>query len=61
MRLYAAIEAFKPFKAAAENESGKRVKEIMTDNAHELSMGEMFDICERDGIKLHTSPVPPYV
>ena len=27
----------------------------MTDNARELSIGEMRDICERDGIKLHTT------
>jgi len=27
----------------------------MTDNARELSMGEMCDICERDSIKLHTT------
>ena len=26
----------------------------MTDNAHELCMGEMKDICEQKGIKLHT-------
>ena len=51
----AAIEAFKAFKAAAEDESEKEIREIMTDNAHELSMGEICDICERDGIKLHTT------
>jgi len=27
----------------------------MTDNARELCMGEMREICERDGIKLHMS------
>ena len=51
----AAIEAFKAFKVAAENESGKGIREIMTDNAHELSMGEICDICERDGINVHTT------
>ena len=25
----------------------------MTDNVHELCMGEMREICKRDGIKLH--------
>jgi transposase InsO family protein len=48
-------DAFKVFKAAAESESGKKIREIMTDNAQELCMGEMRDICERDGIKLHTT------
>ena len=50
-----AAEAFKTFKAAAENELGNRLREVMTDNARELSMGEVRDICERDGIKLHTT------
>ena len=49
-----AIEAFKALKAAAENESGKGIREAMTDNAHELSMGKMCDICERGSNKLHT-------
>jgi hypothetical protein len=34
-----AIDAFKSFKAAVENESKKKLREIMTDNARELSMG----------------------
>jgi len=49
-----APDAFKAFRAPADNESGKRLREVMTDNARELSMGEMRDICERDGVKLHT-------
>ncbi len=49
-----AVEAFKAFRAAAEKESGKKIRGIMMDNTHELSMGEM-----RDGIKLHTT-VPYY-
>ena len=47
----AAIEAFKAFKAVAENEYGKIIRGDMTENARELSMGDMFDTCERDGIK----------
>ena len=31
------------------------MREIMTDNARELCMGEMKVICEQEGIKLHTS------
>jgi transposase InsO family protein len=50
-----AAEVFKIFKAAAENESQKTMREVMTDNARELSMGEVKEICEREGIKLHTS------
>ena len=36
-----APEAFKILKAAAENKSQKRMREVMTDNARELSIGEM--------------------
>ena len=50
-----AVTAFKVFRAAAELESGKRLREVMTDNAGELSMGEMRELCEQEGIKLHTS------
>jgi len=50
-----APEVFKAFRAATENESGKRLCEVMTNNACELSMGEMRNICERDGIKLRTT------
>jgi len=50
-----AADAFKAYKAVAENESGKKIREILTDNARELSMGEMRDICEQEGIKLHTT------
>jgi len=50
-----APEAFKAFRVATENGSGKWLCEVMTDNARELSMGEMRDICERNGIKLHTT------
>jgi len=53
-------EAFKAFRAAAENESGKQLCKVMTNNTRELSMGEMRDICERDGIKLRmTVPYHP--
>ena len=43
-----APKAFKIFKAVAvaENESQKRLREIMTDNACELYMREMKVICE---------------
>ena len=50
-----AIEAFKAFKVAAENESGKKIQEVMMDNTQELCMGEMQDLCTQEGIKLHTS------
>ena len=41
------LEVVEAFTAAAENESGKRIREIMTDNTR--------DICECDGIKLRTT------
>jgi len=34
-------EAFKISKAAAENEAQKRMREVMTDKARRLSIGEM--------------------
>ena len=33
--------AFKVFQAVAENKSQKRIREIMTDNARELCMGDL--------------------
>jgi len=38
------LEAFKVFKC------GKKLHKIVADNAHELLMGEVCDICEQDGI-----------
>jgi len=37
-----APEAFKLYKASAEKSSGKKIWEVMTDNARELCMGEML-------------------
>jgi len=50
-----APEAFKIFKATAERESSKKMRKVMTDNTRELCMGEMKEVCKREGIKLHTS------
>ena len=47
-----ASDAFKNFKAAAENESNNKLREVMTDNARELSTGEMCTICDEEGIRL---------
>jgi len=47
-------DVFKAFRAAAENKSGKRLHKVMIDNACKLSMGKIHDICDHDGIKLHT-------
>ena len=52
-----AIEVFKMFKVAVESESGMKIWEVMTDNAQELCMGEMHDLCIQEGIKLHTSGI----
>ena len=49
-----AVEAFKSFKAVDENESGKEIQEVLMDNARELCLGKMGDLCEQEGIKLHT-------
>src|SRR5258706_10625156 len=50
-----AVDAFRPLREVAENESGKRLREVMTDNSREQSMGEMRDICQREGVKLNTA------
>ena len=50
-----AFDAFKIFKAAVETESGKKIWEVMTDNAGELSMGDMKIFCESEGIKVSTT------
>ncbi len=39
-----AVKAFKAFRAAAENESGKKIRGVMMDNVRKLSMGKMCDI-----------------
>jgi transposase InsO family protein len=53
-------DVFKTFKVAAENKSGRKMREVMTDNMRELAMGEVREVCERDGIKLHmTVPYHP--
>ena len=49
-----AVEAFKSFKAVDENESGKEIQEVLMDNACELCLGKMGDLCKQEGIKLHT-------
>ena len=54
-RLISRVKQGQKLKAAAEGEYQKRMREIMTDNARKLCMGEMKVICEPGGIKLHTS------
>ncbi len=56
LRLKSAVKMFKVFRVAAENESEKRIREIMMDNVHELSMGRMRNNCECDGPSC--TPVP---
>jgi len=52
-RTHQKLSRYKILKAAAENESQKMI--VMTGNARELSMGEMRQTCEQEGIKLYTS------
>lgn len=49
------VKAFKAFKVVVENESGRKIREVMTDNVRELSTGEMRRFCEAEGIKLSTT------
>jgi len=53
------VNAFKSFRTAAENESGSRLRAVMTDKARKLSMREVLDICEQDGIMLYTTVLHP--
>ena len=39
----------------AETESGKKLREVLTDNARELSQEEIRRICEETGVKLNTT------
>jgi transposase InsO family protein len=50
-----AVDAFRLFKAMAECESGKKLREVMTDNVGKLSKGEMRKICDEEGIRLSTT------
>ena len=47
-------EAFKVFRAVAENESRRKIREIMMENTLKLLMGEMCDIGKYDSTKLRT-------
>ena len=49
LRLKPAVDVFKPFRVAAETEFEKRIREIMMENARELSMGRMRNVRKRDG------------
>ena len=50
-----AVEVFKAFQAEVERALGNKLCEVMTDNARELSMGEMCELCECEGIRLNTT------
>ena len=48
-------------RVAAENESEKRIREIIMDNARELSMGKVRDIYERNRPNCTPNSAPPCV
>lgn len=45
------FEAFKTFKAAAERETGKRIKVLRTDNGGEYLSADFSNFLEREGIR----------
>ena len=49
-----AIEVFKAFQVEVERALGNKLCEVMMDNTCELSMGEMHELCKREGIRLNT-------
>ena len=50
-----APEVFKLLKAGAENEPGKKLCKVMTDNMCKVSRGNMRSFCDLEGIKPHMS------
>ena len=49
-----AVEVFKAFQVEVERALGNKLCEVMMDNTCELSMGEMHELCKREGIRLNT-------
>ena len=45
------FEAFKTFKAAVENESGRKIKALRSDRGGEFTSKEFQDFCARSGIR----------
>jgi hypothetical protein len=50
-----AVDAFETWLNQVENETGKRVKAVMFDQAKELTMGRMKELCDRRCIRIITS------
>ena len=48
-----AVKVFKVFQAEVERALGNKLCKVMMDNVHELSMGEMCELCKCKGIRLN--------
>ena len=45
------LDRFRDFKALVENQSGKKIKVLRSDNAGEYTSGGFVDFCSEAGIK----------
>ena len=55
-----AFARFKEWKALVENESGKSLKVLRSDNGGEYVSGEFLNFCKHHGIRRHfTTPGDP--
>ena len=50
-----AVDVFETWLNQVENEMGKCIKRVMFDQAKELTMGRMKELCDRRGIHIITS------
>jgi hypothetical protein len=50
-----AVDGFRMFKAAVEDGSRKKLREVITDNAGELSKGNMCKVWDEEGVRLSTT------
>ena len=48
---FEALEKFKTFKALTENQTGKRLKEVISDRGGEFYSGDFKEFCDKNGIK----------
>lgn len=53
----AVVNAFRSFKAMAENQCGRKIKRLRSDNGTEFVNSAMADICSQSGI-IHETTVP---
>ena len=53
------FERFQEFKTLVENQTGKKIQVLRTDNEGEYTSNEFMEYCSAEGIKEHTMPHTP--